>query len=355
VSALYPAPEPPREQVLVVDDEPAITSLVARTLESYGYDTAVAHTRLEAHSAAAAHPFDLVLCDVNLDRDSGLQLIGELLAEHPSTAGLMVTGMDDPALARAALERGAYGYVIKPFTTNELLINVANALRRRSLELANRRYQELLERRVEERTATLRGALDQVKSSEAALRRSQEETIRRLGGAIELRDLDTGRHVGRMSELCGRIGARLGLGPQRIALIRTASRLHDVGKLGVEDAILRKPAALTAEERLAMQQHAELGRDILAGSPSELLELAAVIAWTHHERWDGTGYPRGLTGEEIPLEGRIAAAADVYDALTSDRPYRPALPQAAALELMASERGRHFDPTVLDALVAVLA
>jgi putative two-component system response regulator len=267
----------------------------------------------------------------------------------------MVTGMDDPALARAALERGAYGYVIKPFTTNELLINVANALRRRSLELANRRYQELLERRVEERTATLRDALDQVKSSEAALRRSQEETIRRLGGAIELRDLDTGRHVGRMSELCGRIGARLGLGPQRIALIRTASRLHDVGKLGVEDAILRKPAALTAEERLAMQQHAELGRDILAGSPSELLELAAVIAWTHHERWDGTGYPRGLTGEEIPLEGRIAAAADVYDALTSDRPYRPALPQAAALELMASERGRHFDPTVLDALVAVLA
>jgi PAS domain S-box-containing protein len=186
------------------------------------------------------------------------------------------------------------------------------------------------------------------KEAQASLRRSREETIRRLSRAVEFRDDETGAHIERVSRYCELIAARLGLEPQLCEQLRIASPMHDVGKIGVADSILLKPGPLDADERAEMQRHAEVGYRVLAGSGAELLDLAASIAWTHHERFDGSGYPRALAGEEIPLEGRIAAVADVFDALTSHRIYRPAFSCPEAFAMMRAERDSHFDPRVLD-------
>lgn len=169
--------------------------------------------------------------------------------------------------------------------------------------------------------------------------------------AVELRDDDTGGHIERIGDLSAQLARDVGLPDEDVALLRLAAPMHDVGKIGIADAILRKPGRLTPEERTAMERHAELGHRLLTGSGSALLELGATIAWTHHERFDGGGYPRGLSGDAIPLTGRVVAVADVFDALTSDRVYRPAWPVDRALETMRAEAGRHFDPDVLAALL----
>jgi putative two-component system response regulator len=256
----------------------------------------------------------------------------------------MMSGDDDPAIGRHTLELGAYGYLVKPFRAMELLLGVQNALSRRSLEIQNRRQQEFLEERINQRTRDLQRVM-------VGLRDAQGETIDRLARAVEFRDPETGGHIARMSQLCHLVAVRVGLEAREILI---ASPLHDVGKIGVPDHILLKPGPLTAAERVLMERHAATGHQLLVDSSSELLRLAATIAWTHHERYDGTGYPRGLSGEDIPLVGRIAAVADVFDALTSPRVYRPAFPFEVALEMVKAERGRHFDPFVLDALLSSL-
>jgi putative two-component system response regulator len=267
---------------------------------------------------------------------------------------VMVSGVDDPGFARSAIELGASGYVVKPFTSNVLRIGVANALHRRRLEAENRRHRERLAEIVLERTVDLRAAVARLEESEQALRRSHEETIRRLALAVELRDGSTGAHIERMGELCARIARRLGLAPDRCELIRLASPLHDVGKIAIPDRILSKADELDGAEWEIIRTHAEIGHRMLAGSGHELLDLAAAIALTHHERLDGSGYPQRLRGDEIPVEGRIAAVADVFDALTSQRVYQPARPVDEALAILEAGRETMFDASVLDALHAVL-
>jgi putative two-component system response regulator len=270
--------------------------------------------------------------------ESGLKLVEHVLSNHPRTAAVMVTGIDEPEFAEVALENGAYGYIIKPYTQNEIVIAVANALRRRALELENRAHRDSLEQIVAARTAAL-------ERSGRELKLTREETVRRLSRAIEYRDEETGEHTERMSRYAALLAGRVGLDFESI---RLASPLHDVGKVALADGILLKPGKLTAEERREMERHAEVGYTILTGSGSALLELAATIAWTHHEKFDGSGYPRGLKGEEIAIEGQIAAVADVFDALTSDRPYRPAFPVDEAVQIMRDARGTHFAPYLLD-------
>ena len=342
------------ERILCVDDDRLMRRLVCRMLEPRGYAVESAGDVAEARALLAAAEFALVLCDVNMPGESGLELLRELHATRPGVATVMVTAQDDTELAEVALDLGAYGYVIKPFEANELLINVANALRRRRLELEQRAQRERLERAVLERTTSLRATVERLERSEEELRRSSEETIRRLASALEHRDEETGQHVERMSRYCALLAKRLGLAGERRELIRIASPLHDVGKLAVPDRILAKPGPLTVEERAAVQRHAAIGYEILAGSTGELLRLAATIALTHHERWDGGGYPHGLAGAEIPLEGRIAAVADVFDALTSERSYRDRLPLEEALSIMRAGRATAFDPSVLDRFLDAL-
>jgi response regulator RpfG family c-di-GMP phosphodiesterase len=208
-----------------------------------------------------------------------------------------------------------------------------------------------LERLVHDRTASLELATLRVKQSELDLRASHEQTIRRLSRAIEARNRETGWHVERMSRYAALIAHRVGVDAERCELIRIAAPLHDIGKIAVPDSVLLKAGRLTREERAVMETHAELGHQMLCGSDEELLELAATIAWTHHERVDGEGYPRGLRGDDVPVEGQIAAVADVFDALISDRVYRQAFSFDEAVNVLRLGRGTHFDPAIVDAFL----
>ena len=346
-------------RILVVDDEPELRDLLCRLLDGDGHETVTAADVPAACARLALDDFEVVLCDVNMPGESGLDFIRHALATDADLAIVMVTGIDDPELAGVALGLGAYGYVVKPFRVSEVSIAVTNALRRRRLEIENRSHREHLEQVVLARTSALRGAVGDLERKEWELQASREEMIRRLARAAESRDRETGLHIERVSRYSTLLAYHVGLDADRCELIRLASPLHDIGKIGISDRILLKPGALSREERRAMEDHAELGHVLLAGSGQALLELAAEIAWTHHERFDGAGYPRGLAGAAIPIEGRIVAVADVFDALTSERVYRPEVPVREALTLMRAGRATQFDPGVLDLLLewlpAVLA
>ncbi|MGH2755672.1 MAG: HD domain-containing phosphohydrolase [Actinomycetota bacterium] len=340
--------------VLVVDDEEPSRRLLARILQKHGYVCSQAACAGEAKETLAAQGVDLVLTDMDMPGESGLELISEIVAQKPHIATVMVTGRGDRDLARETINVGAYGYIAKPIEPDDVFITVLNALRRRDLEIENRRHREHLEEMIEARTNELQHSLQRLERSEMEVKSSREETIRRLALAAEFRDDDTARHVERMSRYSGHLMALVGESDERVELFRLASALHDVGKIGTPDNILLKAGPLTPAERAVMEMHTTNGHRILSGSDSGMLQVAAVVALTHHERWDGTGYPGRIAGEDIPLEGRIAAIADVFDALTSDRVYRPAFPVEKAVEMMSSERGTQFDATLLDLFVGTM-
>lgn len=344
--AADPSPEDIRS-ILIVDDDAATRALLTRMLERAGYPCVAAENAQEAKDMLAEGPFAIVLTDMTMPGESGLELVVHVSKEHPSTASIMVTGVGDVALATTALELGAYGYIVKPFEQDELLINVANALRRRALEIENRSTLERLEQMVKERTQELWGAISQLEQAELDLKASREETVQRLSMAAEYRDDETARHIQRMSRYCGLLVELSEGDAERADMIRVAAIMHDVGKIGIPDRILLKPGPLTDEERLQMQEHTNIGHKILKGSTSPFLQVADAIALTHHEWYDGSGYPQGLKGDDIPVEGRIAAIADVFDALTSNRVYKAAYPIGKAVEIMKEHSGTQFDPALL--------
>jgi putative two-component system response regulator len=244
------------------------------------------------------------------------------------------------------MDYGAYGYLSKPIRRSAVLIGVMTALRRRDVEAREREARLDLEETLRIRTSALTAALERVEDAAARGRVLQAETIHRWARSAEYRDPGIGRHLERVAHYSGMLAQKFGLHAGSLEL---ASVLHDVGKIAIADSILLKPGLLTADERLAIETHAAVGYEMLQGSCSGLLDLAALIARTHHEKFDGSGYPAGLAGADIPLEGRIVAVADVFDALTSDRVYRPAWSLETTLTWMRRERGGHFDPDVLDA------
>lgn len=340
--------EPAQASILVVDDEEPIRFLLGRFLEEQGYHCTVASSARQARERLKERPYALMLCDVLMPAESGLDLIKEVLPVIPDLAVLMATGLDDLRVATIALELGAYGYLIKPIEPDELIINVKNALYRRKLEIENRSYREGLEHAVLERTVRLQETVACLEQRERELQLAQEETIQRLARAVEFRDGETAEHVERMSRYSALLAGRLGWGPERCELVRLASSLHDIGKIGTPDEVLLEPGQFKPEAMSIIQQHPSAGYRILSGSKAELLRLAAVIAWTHHERYDGSGYPRALARDAIPIEGRIASIADVFDALTNKRPYKPAYPVDQAIEIMREGRATQFDPDLLD-------
>ena len=237
-------------------------------------------------------------------------------------------------MAARVVESRVQGYLLKPFEHTELEVNVANAHRWRALELENRRHNQHLSRLVQIRTAEVR--------------ESQWETIRRLSMAAEYRDPETSEHLERMSAYSAHLAALAGLEPDRCEEIRLASPMHDIGKIGIPDDVLNHPGAFDDAQRATMNQHTTFGWRILSGTRSRLLDTAATIAHTHHEWWDGSGYPRGLAGHDIPIEGRIVAIADVFDALMTRRRYKDAFSLEATVATMQDQRGTHFDPELLD-------
>jgi putative two-component system response regulator len=325
--------------------------LVGRAL-SPRYECEFATTVAEARSKLVGEPFQLALCDIQMPDESGMVLAEEIITNHPETCVVLVTGVDDPTVADRAFEFGACGYLVKPFWPGQLLITAMNALRRHELELAEQARSRRLLRRAENEAVQLRDelAISQQQAIEE-LRASRQETVERLALAIELHDAETGRHINRMASIAAFLGRQLGLDEERVLLLRTAAPMHDIGKIAIPDEILRKPGPLSFAEREEMRQHTIVGHQILADSQSDLLRLAATIALTHHERYDGSGYPRGLGGNDIPLEGRIVAVADVFDALLSDRSYRPALAVKDAIRAIGKGSGTQFDPAVVDALL----
>jgi putative two-component system response regulator len=340
--------------ILCVDDDDQVRRYIARILVASGHDCVSVGSTEEARQLLDERPFAVVLCDIGLPGRSGLDLVAELGRTHPEVATVVVTGQNDPDVAETALQLGAYAYLTKPFEANQLLIDVTNALRRRKHEFARRETESRLEATVEARTAQLEVAIARLESSERELRRAYGETVARLSRAIESHDGETGAHVDRVGSYVQQIALALDLGPARAELLRLVSPLHDIGKIAVSDVVLNKTGPLDALERVEMERHTVTGHELLAGSGNELLDVAAVIACTHHERWDGSGYPNGLVGDDIPLEGRIAAVADVFDALTSDRPYRRAVPAAEARAHIAAGSGTAFDPQVVDAFLRVV-
>ena len=342
-------------KLLVVDDEEPVRRALQRILERQGYECTLAEDVASAKAALAGDSFALVLSDMNMPgQESGLDLVKSIVVNYPDTATVMCTGLDDAELARTAIEIGAYGYIVKPFEPNEIVIAVLNALRRRELELENRHHREHLEEMVKARTSELWTAIADLEKAQKEIRGSREETIERLSVAAEFKDNETAAHIRRMSLYCSMLAERLGEDAARCEAIRLASQMHDVGKIGVPDQVLVKPGPLTPEEWRVMKQHSAIGHRILSNSSSELLNLAALIALTHHERMDGTGYPRGLVEDDIPFEGRVAAVADVFDALTTNRVYRKAFPLDEALEIMREGRGDHFDPRILDCFFSAM-
>ncbi len=344
------SPEAYSPEILIVDDERGLRSWTERALTSQNYLCATAPDAETARRELAGGAFDLVLLDVNLPGESGIDLLRHLRVDHPRVAVLMITGEDDLALASTAIELGAYGYLVKPVRAGELVINVVNVLHRRRREEELRRRVERLQGIGARRMGAMRGAIAAAGLEDDAVEAFQGDAVRRLVRLAEARDDETGKHMMRMGRYCELIALRHGLPEARAAQLGLASELHDIGKVAIPDSILLKPGRLTDEEFDVMKTHASIGHGLLEDGDSELMQVAATVALTHHERWDGSGYPRAMSGEEIPIEGRIAAVADVFDALTSDRVYRPAFPVGLAVDMMEEQRGRHFDPGLLDAL-----
>ncbi len=328
----------PKAKILIVDDEEAIREVVSTLLEAQGHQCyTVANGRL-AQDFLKKNTVDLVLSDMVMPEMDGLSLVEWLRQTDSDLPIIMVTAMHDISTALEAIRRGAYDYILKPFEKDQLYLGVRRALERRRLILENRNYQRNLEELVEERTAQLKGTLEQ-------LEQSYDDTLEALGGALDLKDAETEGHCKRVTAFTIAIAKAMKVDPSHLPHIARAAFLHDIGKMAIPDAILRKPGPLTPEEREVMRTHCEIGFKMVKRIP--FLSEASDIVHSHQEFFDGSGYPRGLQGDEIPLGARIFAVADTLDAMISDRPYRRALSIETAREEIKRCSGTQFDPEVV--------
>jgi putative nucleotidyltransferase with HDIG domain len=327
------------ERILVVDDEETIREIVSSMLTNANYRCRQAASGMEALALLdSGEVFDLMLSDLMMANLDGIGLLERTKERFPDMPVVMVTAVHDISIALGAIRNGAYDYLLKPFEREQLLNTVRRALENRRLKLENRKYQTGLEKLVDERT-------DQLQKAMHDLERSYNITLEALGGALDLKDAETEGHSRRVTAFTIAIAKAMGLPKEQIAVIARAAFLHDIGKMAIPDAILRKPAKLDPDEIAIMREHCYHGYQILQKIP--FLAEAAEIVYSHQEFYDGSGYPRGLKGEQIPLGARIFSIADTLDAITSDRPYRPAKSVEAAREEIQRWSGRQFDPEVV--------
>jgi len=341
-------------RILIVDDEAGVRRVLYRLLSSEGYEVLEASSGQEGLELLWTHGADTVLLDVMMPRMDGLEVCRRIRKNSRTahTPVVFITAAVDRQFRRQARKAGADDFLPKPFDEVELLARVNNTVRMKLYYDGLTRERNRLRTEVDGRKRALDEATDRLERLNEDLRVAREETIARLARAAEFRDDETAAHLQRMSHYCYLIGKKKDLDEYQCEMLRIASPMHDVGKIGIPDHILLKPGRLTPDEYTIMKQHAEIGYQILSGSDSPLVKLAANIAHTHHEKWDGSGYPRGLAGDAIPIEGRIAAVADVFDALTSERPYKKAWPLEDAVALLERGRAAHFDPDLVDVFLA---
>jgi putative nucleotidyltransferase with HDIG domain len=329
----------PVERILVVDDEDAIREIVCSMLAAANYKTRQASSGLKALAILdAGEEFELMLSDLMMADLDGIGLLERTKEGYPDMPVVMVTAVHDISVALAAIRNGAYDYLLKPFEREQLLATVRRALENRRLKMENRKYQTELESLVDARTEQLQKAMSN-------LERSYDITLEALGDALDLKDAETEGHSKRVTAFTIAIARAMGLPRDQIAVIARGAFLHDIGKMAIPDAILRKPAKLDPDEVTEMREHPYRGYQMLKKIP--FLTEAAAIVYSHQEFFDGTGYPRKLKGEEIPLGARIFAVADTLDAITSDRPYRKARSITEARKEIELWSGRQFDPEVV--------
>lgn len=332
-----------KAKILIVDDEPANISLLEDILENEGYT----YFRSTQDSRKALDMYkeirpDLVLLDLNMPYLDGFQVMEQLKEQEKNSYApvLVLTAQPDRNIRIRALAAGARDFIGKPFDITEVVQRISNMLEIRLLHNEIRDQNQVLEEKVQARTHELE--------------KSRQEAILRLGRAAEYRDNETGMHVIRMSRLSKKLAEEIGLTREQCQLILQASPMHDVGKIGVPDEILLKPGKLNEKEWAIMKKHPEIGAEILSGSHSTVIQMAETIALTHQERWNGSGYPFGLKGEEIPLAGRIVALCDVFDALTSKRYYKEAFSIEKTMQIIEEGRGKDFEPQLVDAFKKIL-
>ena len=332
-----------RARVLLVDDQPANLKYLRHVLETEGYGELIAYEdSVEALDCFEEINPDVVIVDLWMGRLDGFDFIAQVLERLPPSTYLPIlvaTGDHTPEARRRALSAGARDFLTKPLSPAEVRLRVRNLLETRFLHEQMREHNATLEERVAERTLELEDA--------------RLEILYRLARAAEFRDDQSGQHTLRVGRIAGRLAQVLGLAEDEQQLIARAAPLHDIGKIGIPDTVLLKQDRLDTAERTVIESHTTIGADILSGSRFALLQLAEEIALSHHERWDGAGYPNGLAQERIPISGRITAVADVFDALTHERPYKKAWTVKDALREIEASAGSHFDPAVVEALLRI--
>ena len=345
----FPSSGVGRRRVLVIDDDDGIRRITEMLVEGLGHDVESARDGIEG-LAKLQLGVDLVLLDVVMPGLDGFDVCRRIRQDPAGrdVPVIIVTTLATREHRLYAVEAGANDFIAKPVDEAELRVRTTSLLKMKAAQDEVRRYQSHLETMCEERTASLRKALEHMADAQRSAYHAQLETVERLAILAEFKDKVTGRHIRRMSEYSAVIARGLNLPPGEVELILHASRMHDVGKIAVPEAILRKPSSLDPQEWTIMREHSAIGSRILENSSSEILQAGRVIALHHHERWDGGGYPNGIAGNEISLWGRICAVADVFDAVTSERPYKAPFPNDEALQLLRDGRGRHFDPRVID-------
>ena len=328
--------------ILIVDDEAANIRLLETLLDFDEYQNVLStQDPRETLPLCKDHAIDILLLDINMPHMSGHEVMEQLHEIEGDKPVVLVLSAEVERKHRyMALDSLALDFVAKPFDTHELLSRIRNLLEVRRAQNYMRNQNKLLEAEVTKRTYELHN--------------SRLEVVRSLGRAAEYRDNETGLHIIRMSKIAALIGDASGMSKANCDLLLNAAPMHDIGKIGIPDQILQKPGKLTAEEWEIMKRHSQIGAEILEGDESSLLLCAKEICLTHHEKWNGSGYPHGLAGEEIPVMGRITALADVFDALTSVRPYKKAWSVADTLELIRNESGEHFDPILTGHFMSVV-
>ena len=336
-------------RILVADDDEHVRGLLKIMLNRLGHEVETASDGFEALTALA-FDIDLILLDVMMPGMDGFDVAKKVRESetYKDIPIIMVTGFSSREDRVNAVKAGANDFICKPVETTELKVRVSSLLRMKDAQDTVKRQQEELERMVDRRTQSLRQAMQDLTRAQRELANAHMETIHRLVVAAEFKDSGTAGHIQRMSHFSAMLARLMKFPPGAVELILHASPMHDIGKIGTPEEILLKPGKLNPPQWALMQQHPLMGRQILMDSSSKLLQNGEIIAVSHHEKWDGTGYPYGLRQDEIPLVGRICSVADVFDALTSVRPYKGAIPNHKALKIMQKGSGIHFDPEIFD-------
>jgi putative two-component system response regulator len=337
--------------ILIVDDEVPIQRLLSMMIARQGYRCLTASSGQEAIDKIQTEHVDIVITDINMPGMSGVELMRHVKKMSLNIDFIVITGFVADFSYEHIIEEGASDFIYKPMNKNELLLRLRRVIRERFLMTDRNRINEKLEQNVQQlriNSEELNLALSELKNTHQKLRSAYVDTINRLVIASEYKDEDTGDHIIRMSRYCELLAQKTDLSKEEIMNVRYASPMHDIGKIGIPDSILLKPGKLTGEEFDIIKSHTTIGGKILIQSNAKVLQTAYDIAMTHHEKWNGQGYPRGLKKNQIPLIGRIVGIADVFDALTSNRPYKEAYPVNVACDIIRKERENHFDPNMVD-------